>query len=95
MVIANAAKNKHCEKEEICMNEHIVQPTELRPRHHIPPHERRGMISIEFEERDWDVLNEVFGDEDTAAAAVDIIHNAPPEIQILAAQIIKMIEEAV
>ena len=39
-----------------------------RPRH-IPPHERRAMVRIEFDEQDWPLWVKVFGDDDTAAAA--------------------------
>lgn len=62
-------------------------------RHHIAPHERKNLIQIDFDDRDWKIFKEIFGDEDTANAVVNIIHNAPPEIQILAIQILKMIEE--
>lgn len=60
---------------------------------HIPPHERKALMSIEFEESDWLILKEVFDDEDTVFAAAEIINNAPPEIQILALQIINIIKE--
>ena len=63
-----------------------------RPRH-IPPHERRAMFRIEFDEQDWPLWVKVFGDDDTAAAAAGIIQEAPPEIQILAFQLIRMMEE--
>ena len=59
-----------------------------------PPHERKDLLRIEFDETDWGILSMVFGDEDTAMAAAEIIHNAPPEIQILAIQLINIIEEA-
>lgn len=62
-------------------------------KHPIPPHERRAMMWIEFDENDWKHMNEIFGDEDTAAAAAEIIREAPPEIQILAVQLINIIEE--
>ena len=70
------------------MHEH-----KLPLKHNIPPHERKAMLHVEFEENDWVLLKEVFGDEDTAAAAVDIIRDAPPEIQILAVQLINIIKE--
>ena len=66
------------------------------PRHPIPPmplHMQRQRILIKFEEEDLAVFREVFGDEDTAAAAMEILYAAPPEIQILALQILHMIEE--
>lgn len=62
------------------------------PVQHIPPHERQTMVYVEFDEQDWTLLKEVFGDEDTAAAAAKIIREAPPEIQILAVQVIKIIK---
>lgn len=62
----------------------------MRP---IPPHERKSLMNVEFDQSDWTVLKEVFGDEDTALAAAEIIKAAPPEIQILAAQLIDIIEE--
>ena len=63
------------------------------PGRHIPPHERKALMHIEFDEADWALLKEVFGDEDTALAAVEIIKGAPPEIQILAIQLMNIIEE--
>lgn len=63
------------------------------PRRPIPPHERKALIHIDFDESDWTLLKEVFGDEDTAMAAAEIIREAPPEIQILAIQLMNMIEE--
>lgn len=39
------------------------------------------------------LLEEIFGDADTAAAAQEVIQKAPPEIQILALQLIDLIEE--
>lgn len=60
---------------------------------HIPPHERKVLMHIEFDETDWALLKKVFGDEDTAMAAAEIIRDAPPEIQILAIQLINIIEE--
>lgn len=72
---------------------HMIHEHRLPTRHNIPPHERKAMLHIEFDENDWRLLKEVFGDEDTAAAAVDIIKDAPPEIQILAVQLINIIKE--
>lgn len=60
-----------------------------------PPHMRRQMAQVHFEDRDLEVFREAFGDEDTAAAAVEILCAAPPEIQILAYQILHMIEKEV
>lgn len=63
------------------------------PERHMPPHERKALMHIEFDEGDWSLLKEVFGDEDTAVAAAEIIREAPPEIQILAIQLMNIIEE--
>lgn len=59
----------------------------------MPPHERKRSMRVEFDEGDLDLLKKVFGDEDTAEAAAEIISESPPEIQILAIQLMKMIEE--
>lgn len=63
------------------------------PAHHIPPHERKAMVRVEYDEQDWNLMRDIFGDEDTAAAAAAIIREAPPEIQILAVQLINVIKE--
>lgn len=63
------------------------------PGRHIPPHERKALMHVEFDESDWTLLKEVFGDDDTALAASEIIREAPPEIQILAIQLMNIIEE--
>lgn len=63
------------------------------PGRHIPPHERKAVMNIKFEQSDWELLRKIFGDEDTSLAAVEIIKEAPPEIQILAIQLINVIEE--
>ena len=57
------------------------------------PHMRRHMLHIVFESKDIAVFQEVFGDMDTAEAAMDILCGAPPEIQILALQILHMMEK--
>lgn len=63
------------------------------PAPHLPPHLRQQMLRLQFEDRDFAVFQEVFGDEDTAVAAMDILCEAPPEIQILALQILHLIEK--
>ena len=63
------------------------------PERHMAPHERKALIHVEFDEGDWNLLKEIFCDEDTAVAAAEIIRKAPPEIQILAIQLINIIEE--
>lgn len=70
-------------------------PHSPEPPRHPAPHMRRQVIRITFEDKDAAVFQEVFGDADTAAAAMDILSDAPPEIQILALQILHMIEQEV
>ncbi len=65
------------------------------PERHIPPHERKALMHIEFDEADRILFKKIFGDEDTALAAAEIIKEAPPEIQILAVQLMNIIEEVV
>ena len=59
---------------------------------HISPHERKSLIHIDFSEDDMTLFKRIYGDEDEAAAAVQVLMDAPPEIQILAAQLISLIE---
>ena len=59
----------------------------------VPPHERKEMFRIEYDGEDLALLTDVFGDEDTAAAAMEVIMEAPPEIQVLAVQLISIIRE--
>ena len=63
-----------------------------RPMPPVPPHMRRQMVQLELDDKDMAVFQDVFGDEDTAGAAADILGCAPPEIQVLALQILRMIE---
>ena len=63
------------------------------PVHPVPPHMRRQTLRIAFDDKDLTVFQDAFGDEDTAVAAMDILCGAPPEIQILAIQILHMIEK--
>ncbi|WP_412570594.1 hypothetical protein [Evtepia sp.] len=55
---------------------------------HIPPHAHRALLRVEFDEQSWALWEQVFGDDDTVGAAAEILRNAPPEIQILAVQLI-------
>lgn len=71
----------------------VPPPHAPEPHPPVPPHERRRMFQIEMSEKDIEILTAVFHDEDTVSAAVEIICNAPPEIQVLVIQILKMIEE--
>ncbi|MBR4320561.1 MAG: hypothetical protein IKI37_03440 [Oscillospiraceae bacterium] len=71
----------------------IPIPVPHPPAPPLPPHERHGLLRITFDEIDWKVLKDVFGNEDNAQAAAEIIRNAPPEIQIVILQAMNMIEE--
>ena len=62
-------------------------------RAHIPPHMHKAFIRVEFSETDWELFQRIYEDADEAAAAIHVLLNAPPEIQILATQLIKLIEE--
>ena len=59
----------------------------------IPPHMRKAFIHLEFNEADWDLFQSIYKDEDEATAALQVLLDAPPEIQILAVQLIELIEE--
>lgn len=86
-LLANSQRTNETKGGLYMMHEHKLH---ARP---IPPHERKAMVFIELDENDWMLLKEAFGDEDTASAAVEIIRDAPPEIQILAVQLINIIKE--
>lgn len=82
-------------------NEHHFEET-LSPEHPqpvIPPHRpptpphMRHTEQLSFSAKDWAVFRDAFGDDDSAVTAAGILLNAPPEIQVLALQIVKMIEE--
>ena len=59
----------------------------------IPPHERKALIHIDFSDDDMTLFKRIYGDEDEASAAVQVLMDAPPEIQILAAQLISLVKE--
>lgn len=59
----------------------------------VPPHHRKRLY-LEFEEEDWEIFVRVFGDEDSADAAMQVIQDAPPEIGVLAVQMVEMIRRA-
>ena len=69
---------------------HAGHPGPGRP---LPPHLRETVLRLSLEPEDWAILNRVFGDEDTASAAAGILLGAPPEIQALAFQVMKLIQE--
>lgn len=77
------------------IHEHKRGDRPVPPQRPLPPHERKALIHVEFDEKNLALLKRVFEDEDTAEAAAEIIQEAPPEIQILAIQLINLIEEEV
>ena len=74
---------------------HIPPHEHKGPAKHIPPHERAKLLPVKYDDDDIELLTDVFGDADTAEAAAMIIQMAPPEIRILAIQLINIIEEEV
>lgn len=92
-------------KMEFMRNRRQEQPHMMEPlsghhpagplhRHHpVPPHLRKRFY-LEFEEDDWKIFVKVFGDEDSADAAMQVIQNAPPEIGVLTMQAVEMIRRA-
>ena len=87
--------HKNIEEDNIMEFMNRKREAQNEPKHNpVLPHERRKeMVTIQFDDKDWAVFKEVFGGEDTATAAMDIICGAPPEIQNLAVQVHKMISE--
>lgn len=57
------------------------------PGRHLLPHEKKALMHIDFNDEDMNLLCEIYGNEDEAYAAAEVIKQAPPEIQILAIQI--------
>ncbi len=61
-----------------------------QPPHPLPPHRRRR-VYLEPDEEDFEIFVRIFGDEDSAAAALRIIQDAPPEISVIAMQIAEVL----
>lgn len=64
------------------------------PMHPVPPHERAKMLRISLDEKDREALLTVFGDQDSATSAEQIIYDAPSEVQILAIQALRMVAQS-
>lgn len=60
---------------------HPERPDHKHPHPPVLPHERKD-FNIDFKQ-DEELLKEIFGDDDTAKAVVDIIKASPTEIQIV------------
>lgn len=100
-IYANIQKEKGMEGGIDMMHEHREARTPIPSHEHrelvrpIPPHERKAFMRVELDDMDMALLRMIFGDADTAEAAAEIIREAPPEIQILAIQLINIIKEEV
>ena len=94
--MSDSVSNNDVSSERHENNNHMPMVPAMRPpmppHHPLPPHERKRSFNYKMDEKDIEILTDVFRDEDTVSAAVEIIHTAPPEIQVLAIQLIKMIE---
>lgn len=81
-------------KEKKQMMHEIVTPHDLKPheaghRIHIPPHERKNMVYMEFDAASEEALSKMFGSTEEAEIAINILHDAPPEHQIIAHQLLR------
>lgn len=78
------------------MRENIAEcrpePHSPGPRHPhpIPPHERKDMVFVEFDEDCENLFKDITGSEEEAEVAMEILHCAPPELQVIAVQLLKM-----
>lgn len=79
-------------------NMNYAEMPHLHPGHHsmhpVPPHERAKMLRISLDEKDREALLAVFGDQDSATSAEQIIYDAPPEVQILSIQALRMVVQS-
>lgn len=69
---------------------HGIEPHEPVHRPLIPLHERKSMIYVEFDKNSEEALYKMFGSEEEAEIAINILHCAPPEQQVIALQILRM-----
>ena len=61
---------------------------------HIPPHERKALIHIDFSDDDMMLFKHIYGDEDeAAAAATGIDGRSAGAFRFLSAQLFRLIEE--
>lgn len=63
------------------------------PHPHPLPHERIDLIRLYFDEDDFAVLSEIMENEDDALACEETILKAPPEIRVLAFQVMQIIHK--
>lgn len=77
-------------EERLHMMRGPIAPHEPGHRHPIPPHERKNMIYVEFDKESEEALSKMFGSEEEAEIAINILHFAPPEQQVVALQLLRM-----
>lgn len=75
-------------------NREMCRPAEKREAIPSDSSSSEDALLSEFDEKDREIFMRVFGDEDSADAAVQVIRNAPPEIAVLTLQIMEMIRRA-
>jgi hypothetical protein len=65
------------------------------PHGDVPPHIRKEFVSIEYEEDDEDAFIKVFKDVDSARSNMAILmaEHVPPEVKIVAAQLLDIVKE--
>ena len=72
-----------------------VVPIPRGPRGDVPPHVRKEFVRVEYEDEDEGIFMKVFKDEDSAKSNMAILmaEHVPPEIKIMAAQLLEIIKE--
>lgn len=93
-VHANEINIQRGETDMSCYERSPFRSEHHAPPHHplkpIPPHERRHRVSFTFSDKEHAMIREIFGNDDSAASAVSVISDAPPEVQILAIQAVDL-----
>lgn len=89
-IVGNVKREEkiHMKREEFESQKSELHGVGHRP--HIPPHERKNMIYVEFDESSEDALKNMFGSKEDAEIAINILHCAPPEQQVIALQLLRM-----
>ena len=80
----------HMMRENITNHRHESLGPGSRHPHPIPPHERKDMVFVEFDEECESLFKDITGSEEEAEVAMEILHCAPPELQVIAVQLLKM-----
>lgn len=69
---------------------HGIETNGVGHRYPIPPHERKNMIYVDFDKECEETLSKMFGSDEEAEIAINILHCAPPEQQVVALQLLRM-----